>query len=182
MPFPELVSAEELEITFPMGRWTYTRKTWPSNDGRPVFEESPQRQLCSNFGKWELHGYFCYDDVMDGWKRLRDDQPVEIKIVVTKHRNADPSAEKNELKLGQLLLKDHGSKDVELKIDDKVIMKAHSTILAATCPAWKMLLNSGMEDAKAKSIDVFDCEPASLRAFVTLLYTNDLPKDKKQLA
>lgn len=184
MPLPDLSTAEELDITFPMGRWTYTRRTWPSNDGRPVFEESPQRTLESSNGKWELHRYFYFDTVTDAWKRLRDDETVDVKIVVTKYRTPDTDRGKKKNSLAEMLLSREleDTKNVTIKLDGRVVLKAHRSILSATCPAWRNLLASGMQDGKLGEIDVYNTKLPVLKAFVKALYTREPPKDVMLLA
>jgi len=184
MPLPDLSTAETLEITFPMGRWTYKRRTWPSNDGRPVFEESPQRSLQSEHGRWELHRYFYFDVVADTWKRLRDDEVVDVKIVVTSYRAPDVDKGDNKDALGKLLLSREfeSTKNVTIKLDGKVVMKAHKSILSATCPAWRNLLSSGMEDGKLGVIDIYNTKLPVLKAFVSALYSREPPKDLSILA
>jgi len=178
MSLPDFAAAEELDITFPMGRWTYTRKTWPSNDGRPVFEESPQRNLESRNGKWELNNYFQFDEILGSWKRIRDNEPEDIKIVVTRFKGADDKG-KSKHSLGEILLTRLGedTKDVTITIDGREVMKAHRSILSATCPAWRDLLTSGMSDGKRGQIDLYHVKPIVLKSFVKCLYTQDSPKE-----
>jgi len=184
MPLPDLTTAEELEITFPMGRWTYARRTWPSNDGRPVFQESPQRSLESENGKWVLHRYFHFDVVADCWKRNRDDEVMDIKIVIKTYRAPDEEKGGKKDKLGKLLLSREfeSTKNVTIKLDGRVVMKAHKSILSATCPAWRNLLSSGMEDGKLGEIDIYNTKLPVLKAFVNALYSREPPKDLNLLA
>jgi len=184
MPLPDLTTAEELEITFPLGRWTYTRRTWPSKDGRPVFQESPRRSLQCENGKWSLHSYFYFDDAADCWKRNRDDQKVDIKIVVKTFRAPDEDKAEKKDKLGKLLLSREfeGTKNVTIKLDGRVVMKAHKSILSATCPVWRDSLSSGMADGKLGEIHISNTKLPVLKAFVDSLYSREPPKDVNLLA
>jgi len=184
MPLPDLMKAQEVEITFPMGTWTYTRRTWPSNDGRPVFEESPQRSLQSEHGRWELHRYFYYDTFSDSWKRIRDDEVMDIKIVISMFKSPDDDKGPKKDELGEVLLSREfqSTRNVTIKLDGKVVMKAHRSILSATCPAWRDLLSSGMEDGKLGEIDVYNTKLSVLKAFVHALYSREPPKESNLLA
>merc|ERR1712060_85831 len=138
-------------------------------DGRPVFQESPGRFLESKHGFWELK---------------RDNEPEEIKVVVTRYRGADSDKNKTKNSLGELLLSrmGEGTKDVTIKIDGKVILKAHKSILSATCPAWKNLFSSGMSEDKLGQIDLYRIKPIVLKGFVRSLYTTNAPKETLLLA
>lgn len=177
-----LADAQELEVKD--GSWTgiFFRSSQYS-EGRPIFSK-----MKGSRETWQLKmikGAWTFLDLKSGrlkehWEpRIKawvapNGMQKQISVRVRKTANRKKSNQKNwGDKLVRALWEKKIGYDLKIRLQDGQEIYAHKGIIAASCPAWKGLLESSMVEADDGVIVVPDIDPNVVKGFVKGLYLGE---------
>jgi len=192
--FPDLLN-EAQEILVEDGNWTGKfQRLVETSEGSPIFSKMKRSkhtwQLKKVVGEWTFLNFKDgiwlskerWDPYSGLWIKANNTQkPIHIRVtkyIPLEEKISDEKVDSWGDHLVKKMYEQGIGYDIKIRLKDGQVVKAHKTVIAAACPAWKGLIESQMFEAETGVIEVLDINPEVVKAFVKALYCGEFDDQK----